>query len=312
VKTGSFSRRELAGTVVLCRHKKPEVWAQFVAANPTWCKWRNDIAGEKKAALLALAKGCARPHRKTRLGTALNNYTNRGRPSYDSELDMKIRVRQPQWFCHAAQFSAKKRELLALAKGCARPHHKARGLGIAIVMYTSRGQPSYDAHFDRRIRARQPGWFVTPRDIVDRKKEELLSMPIGSPRPRRSADRLAAFLVGYARGIYKRPGRRPYDPDFSSKLKERFPHWFESKTERIAREKAEILAMPNGSPRPERGSARYNQLRMYDYARSRHYDPAFSVEVRRKCPHWFGKRRKHVEQEQIREGAEVKKELVAV
>lgn len=229
MKAGMLSRRELSLAIGYCRRKKPGVWARFVAANPSWCIFRGDIAGEKKAALLAMPLGSARPGRKKRgLGLALCNYTRKESCSYDPDFDRKIRARRPEWFVTRRDRSAaKKRELLAMPRGCARPNIRARGLGVALCCYTARGRRGYDADFDRRVRARHPGWFVTPASIVAQKKAELFSMPIGSPRPLRRVDRVSAHLVEYARRELDPRRKHPYDVEFSAKLKERFPHWFE-------------------------------------------------------------------------------------
>ena len=64
--------------------------------------------------------------------------------------------------------ASKKRHLLRVEMGNPRPSGKTH-LGAALVNYTGKSKSTYDFEFDKAIRSKQPGWFVTSQSEAARK-----------------------------------------------------------------------------------------------------------------------------------------------
>jgi hypothetical protein len=103
----------------------------------------------------------------------------RGSCEADSDFIRLIKERQPEWFVDSAD--EKKKALLEIPVGAPRPSQKTT-VGKALSNYTPKSGSSYDANFDKMIRAKQPEWFIHPDD----KKKALLDLAAsGAPRPKK-------------------------------------------------------------------------------------------------------------------------------
>lgn len=126
---------------------------------PDWFVNQTDRASEKKRQLLEMARnGKTRPSQKTKLGKVLSHYTCRSGRNFDAEFDVQIRRLRPDWFANPSD--GNKAKLLEMAqRGESRPTSKTR-IGKALKSYTGKTHNSYNAKFDRKIRALRPDWFV--------------------------------------------------------------------------------------------------------------------------------------------------------
>jgi hypothetical protein len=148
----------------------------------------------------------------------------------------------------------KKRRLLELARSGAKRPEKSEPekLGIALGRYCSGG--SYDADFDKAIRALRPDWFirtvVSVKEQVAAIKRDLLELAkSGAPRPSSSAwlnqkdlphktveeaehaeDVYAAAMqeqrLGRALINYTSKKRKTYDAAFDAEIRALRPDWF--------------------------------------------------------------------------------------
>jgi hypothetical protein len=240
-------------------------------------KWFISTADQAKTELLNLPPGSPRPSCKeknaTPLGQGLVSYTNNNDGSYDPVFDQAIRARFPEWFVDRS--AVNKADLLALPDGSLRPPSDTK-LGSALGTYMNKSHTSYDPAFTDAIRARFPEWF---EDHVARKKQELLSLPVGSPRPTAGKHPLSAALNSYTSQSHK-----SYDAEFKRQIDARFPRWFE---DTAARNKAELLALPLGSPRPSKQTLLGRVLGNYRNKNVTWYDPEFDAAIRARFPHWF-------------------------
>lgn len=170
----------------------------------------------KKALLLALESGAPRPHpdEDYSLANALAAYVCKTGPSYDPEFAAEIRKKHPEWF-----YNRRMREivahLLALPSGAPRPT-RPDPVGRILCDLTRKTCWLYDSKFDATMRERHPEWFMTP---ADNKKDEMLALPVGTPRP--STRPLSTALTRYTC-----PNNPAYDPEFDAAIRERNPGWF--------------------------------------------------------------------------------------
>jgi len=242
-------------------------------------QWFFNKVQEKKRLLLELPLAAPRPQRGTDMGENLARYTRRGSSSYDEKFHEKAKRRFPQWFRNADKT---KKLLLEMPPGCERPSLKA--ISAALSSYTRLKSPCYDADFDRKIRARQPQWFV---NTAEENKRKLLEMPIGSKKPH------VQTLLGSALRRYTMPGRGggSYDPGFTKKIRERQPQWFVTLT---ASNKQKLLEMPVGSKKPHVQTLLGSALRRYTVPGivGSSYDADFDRKIRKRHPQWFPQRRK--------------------
>lgn len=73
--------------------------AQLRKIRPDWFVTQTDIANQKKAEILKLAReGKPRPSQRTRLGQALSSYLTKKRRGYDAEFEKELRAIRPDWF----------------------------------------------------------------------------------------------------------------------------------------------------------------------------------------------------------------------
>ena len=247
----------------------PSFDAQIRAKHPTW--FVNSVDAYK-AELLAFPVGTSRPCCKTtKLGTALYRYTSPYCGSYDTVFAAQMREKHPDWFVKSSDIN--KAELLNLPVGSTKPEPVSK-MGKFLKSYLSPNENSYDPVFSEQIRAKHPNWFVKPSDVS---KAELLSIPVGSKKPRKLSKSLATYTT---------PTRSSYDHVFDAQMREKHPTWFNKSTATDMR-KAELLALPVGSPRPHSrliSGIRLNECQNPNHAR---YDPVFVAQIRAKHPTWF-------------------------
>jgi superfamily II DNA or RNA helicase/uncharacterized protein YecE (DUF72 family) len=277
-------KKERLGNVLVyytCKAMKTYDAEFDVAIRARHPDWFRDTAAENKAELLNMPVGSPKPiYRKHPLGEALLRYVNKNTRSYDAEFDVAVRARHPDWFRDTA--AENKAELLIMPVGSPRPACRKHQLGEALSRYTNVNGQSYDAAFDTAIRVRHPDWF---RDTAAEKKAELLSMPVGSPRPNNKHAGLGQALTGYTS-----KNNNSYDAEFDVAVRARHPDWFR---DTAAEKKAELLSMPVGSPRPSSSKGPQGTLGRaivnYMNKSGTTYDPEFDAAIRAKQPHWFRK-----------------------
>ena len=190
---------------------------------------------EKKMQLLEMARaGKPRPLYRERLGQELSKYTCKTARDYDAGFDKQIRVLCPDWFVGRSDLAnSKKQQLLEMARsGKPRPSQKTK-LGKVLSRYTHGGSGSYDAEFDRQIRALRPDWFVNQSSLAaKKKKQQLLEMArSGKPRPSQKT-KLGKVLSNYIRNT-----SRAYDAEFDEQIRMLRPDWFRT-TPQVSKDKA--------------------------------------------------------------------------
>lgn len=113
-------------------------------------------------------------------------------------------------------------------------------------------------------------------------KAELLALPVGSSRP------IFQTKLGRCLFNYVTPKRSSYDPVFSEYIRAKHPTWLRFRNEPVAMKKAELLAMPAGSPRPA-GNSKLGKTLVCCLENHVTYDPVFATKMREKHPEWFAK-----------------------
>jgi hypothetical protein len=201
--------------------------------------WFETEADRRKAKILALPRQTRRPSPSSETGEYFYRYAMQHSLAYDPAFDAAVRERFPHWFDDAANEylpgPEKKAMILAMPQGSPRlrPGHP---LAMPLGMYTSRTHTAYDPDFDKAVRDRFPHWFSTPapdyeipavpnsviprRRTAQQKKDDILAMPPGSPRPVKPDERANALYA------FTMPSHGSYDPEFHTAVKARFPHWF--------------------------------------------------------------------------------------
>jgi hypothetical protein len=240
-------------------------------------------AAQKKQQLLEMARnGESRPHQtKHPLGFALSNYTNPKSKCYDLNFDKEIRELVPEWFNVVNQ---KKQQLLEMAKnGEPRPSKTKHPLGSALSTYTNPKSDCYDPVFYKEIRELATQWFISPSDIANQNKQQLLEMARnGEPRPIYKKHPLGTVLKNYTKST-------SYDPIFNKEIRELAPQWFVSRSDIANQKKQQLLEMAkNGEPRPNHTKHPLGQV-LCSYTNPKHnsYDFIFDKEIRELAPKWF-------------------------
>lgn len=177
---------------------------------PHWFVGQQEESLKKKRLLLNMRTDM-RPSYYSPIGRALCRYINKNGSCYDLNFDKAIRKKNPMWFANMAM--EKKKQLLAMQKGCARPTRK-HPLGGPLCRYVH----SNDPEFDKAIRKKHPQWFI---DIVAESKKKLLAMHTGIERPIPKRHPLGSRLSEYTR-----KKRHCYDPEFDRAIRKKQPKWF--------------------------------------------------------------------------------------
>jgi hypothetical protein len=172
---------------------------------------------KKKQQLLEMAKaGEPRPNARKKIGSALCEYTRKGRSSYDLNFTKEINKLAPQWFVDTAADS--KKELLRMAKaGEPRPQQRKK-IGGVLGSYIRKSHRSYDPNFTKEINKLAPQWFVDA--AADSKKELLRMAKAGEPRPQQRKDKIGSALIRYTC-----KGHGSYDPNFTKEINKLAPQW---------------------------------------------------------------------------------------
>jgi hypothetical protein len=264
----------------------PEFTKKIKRIAPHWFLSKDQITSRNKEQLILMAnEGKDKPHYKTNpLGRALVRYTTKT-SAYDPEFNKKIKRIAPHWFFSRSH--ATKQQLLRMAEnGDPRPKQKVHPLASALTSYTSKSSRIIDIAFAKKIRKIRPDWFVSSSQIADKKKSLLIRMAEnGEPRPKQLAHPLGSPLCYFTS---KNGGS--YDPEFTKKIKKLAPEWFISRTQIADKKKRQLLGMAkNGDSKPIRKRHPLGGvLALYTTKTSGTYDPAFTREIKKLAPHWFG------------------------
>lgn len=239
--------------------------------------WFRSSADVKKELLLNMAKrGEPRPKSKSKLGNALNRYTNINCNHYDPTFDKEIKTIASTWFRDAA---ARKKLLIEMAKrGEPRPHYSSK-MGMCLMSYLRENTTSYDPDFVKEI-LKYPHWW---KKFAFFRKEVLLDMAQkGLPRPKWDTD------LGVALNNYFSEKSRSYDPKFKQEIKNVNPNWLESEyLLAIAKRKRELLEMSRANIKRPSSTTKLGQaLCRYTTQNSESFDPMFNEEIR-KNKEWF-------------------------
>ena len=116
-----------------------------------------EISTRKKKELISLPDDAARPSAKTKLGSALCDYTSSSKKSFDEEFNKSIRKKFPNWF-KEDRVALNMKTLFEMPEGSPKPR-KDSSIGNALRTYTKADGKSYREEFDLQIRARHPNWF---------------------------------------------------------------------------------------------------------------------------------------------------------
>ena len=241
----------------------------------------------KKQQLLKMAgRGEPKPRRRTKIGEAFVNYTQKGSKFYDPAFTKQIGKIAPDWFLSKSEY--KKQQLLEMArKGEPKPKHKHR-LYYGFYDFTWSKSRRFDKDFTKEIRSIRPDWFLSNSD---HKKQILLDMASkGEPRPKRLKDfRKSESKIAHAFFSYIRKDGN-YDPAFTKQIKKLAPHWFVSQSDIAKQKKKQILLMASkGEPRPLNGDPLGEIFFRHAFEGKFGYDPAFAKQIRKLAPHWFPK-----------------------
>jgi hypothetical protein len=258
---------------------------------------------DKKHKLIEMAKnGEPRPHRKTKEGRALSDYTNKSSFYYCAKFDANIRSLVPLWFIHsdkkkhAIEYSKqKKKNLIRMARN-KKPKPKSKTKERqALYDYTGKYSKSYCSKFDKLIRKLAPNWFIPQTQI---KKNKLIEMAKNkSPRPSQKTKE------GTALCSYTYKNHKSYCPIFDKTIRKLAPNWFIGKSQ-IANQKKQYLLnlAKNKSPRPSQKTKEGTALCSYTYKNHQSYCPIFDKTIRELAPNWFVSRKQitnHMKQKLI-------------
>jgi hypothetical protein len=251
---------------------------------PQWFVTRSEIANQKKRQLIGMARRkLPRPKQKTKIGSALCNYTSKRSPVYDADFDRKIRRIAPHWFfAHPEIDKQKKRLLDIVSSGDPRPN-RSTDLGKALRKCTTKTSSCYDPAFINKVRRIDPQWLATLCDIAGQKKRLLLGMARkGRARPKQETP------LGKALFRYTSKKCPSYDPDFDKQIRGLAPQWFVTRSEIANQKKQRLIEMARRKlPKPSRKTKLGEALSNYTQKTSDCYDPDFDRKIRRTAPQWF-------------------------
>jgi hypothetical protein len=259
---------------------------QIRKLRPDWFVSQTDEAGEKKNAILAMAKrGESRPNRKHPLGIVLNNYMNSSIRGYDSDFDKKIRKLRPDWFVSSTDEN--KTLLLEMAEsGKPKPKCGRNPLGGRLWGYTHSSRKSYDPDFDKRVRILRPDWFA--KSSFENKDKILEMAKAKCSKPHYKKHPLGKALV-----CYTNSKSDCFDPDFDKKVRKLRPDWFVTQYNKASKKKQQLLKMAkNGEERPNQKKHKLGAvLGNYTKMKNGSYDLDFDKEIRALRPDWFTRSR---------------------
>ena len=152
----------------------------------------------------------------------------------------------------------------------------------SLQSYVSSGGRHWNVDFNIAVRQLHPQWFPTRK--TEESKSQLIAMPIGCPRPSSSKHPLGQTLCWYTS-----KSSTSYDAEFDKAIRKRQPGWFEDTADT---KKAALLAMPVGSPRPNKKNSLGSPIRNYTSKSKPYYDAEFDKEIRSRQPTWFSRTHK--------------------
>lgn len=272
---------------------------------PDWFPKFKETSNKNKKEIIRLArKGADRPNqKKSHLGRALTNYTNKTSSTYDSKFAQLIKKLRPDWFESPQKITIqKKKEILKIAKsGQDRPNQKKHPLGRDICRYTQKSCKLYDPKFDKFIRKLRPDWFVSRSEKASQNKREILKIAkSGGVKPTaKTIDLLnikfevmkSNLRSTYVNSVYA--GSNQYDRKFRSKLERTRPDWFLTSKDK----KKKIIWMAKTNMEKPNRNTKLGQS-FCSYVRKDHgaYDPEFHALIKKLRPDWFITVQQKVEQ----------------
>ena len=234
----------------------------------------------RKKVLLALPPGSPKPKRNTPLGDALASYTEPSSLSYDVVFHAQVKKKHRRWKFRATVHSyceERKKELMELLETPGSPKPKGNTpLGRVLAHCTNPAAASYDAALDARAKEKWGDASFEKRLSEKRKKEALLALPLGSPKPKDNTP------LGKALRRYVQPSSSSYDAVFHAQVRERHPCWADT----AIKKKEALLALPPGSPRPKWNTPLGRALSRYTIPSSKSYDAVFHAQVKKRHPQW--------------------------
>jgi hypothetical protein len=119
---------------------------------------------------------------------------------------------------------------------------------------------------------------------IQRAKEEILALP-----PSTSAPIQNVHLLGSRITDYLDKSSAVYDPEFERRVRLTHPEWFTSSDRKAtaATNKASLLALPLGSPRPGQDTVLGRVLSNYVSPAAKTFDADFRASIRKRFPNWF-------------------------
>ena len=251
---------------------------------PDWFPSNPSIA--KKEKLIQMAEnGEDMPQYQSSLGMALKNYTNSSADTFDENFDKKIKLLRPDWF-RFLLVKVKKEQLLKMANnGESRPTSKNKGLGLALLSYTSKNHDCYDADFDKEIRRLRSDWFVFQSERVFAQKKQLLEMAKnGKSKPKKGNEFYSIFQS------YIQKKHPNYDQEFCNELNKINPTWLRTRTQITIETKKMLLKIAkNNEVKPFSTTKIGLALWRYTNKQNESYDAEFDKQIKKLKPDWFTK-----------------------
>lgn len=272
---------------------------------PDWFPKFRETSNKNKKEIIRLArKGADRPNqKKSHLGRALTNYTNKTSSTYDSKFTQLIKKLRPDWFESAQKITDQnKKEIIKIAKsGQDRPNQKKHPLGRPLCRYTQNSCKQYDPKFDKLIRKLRPDWFVSRSEKASQNKREIEKIAkSGGVKP--TAKKIDLLNIKfemaksnlsstYTNSIHA--GSKQYDERFRSNLEKIRPDWFFT----ARHKKNTIIAMAKKNmEKPSRNTKLGQSFHSYMRKDHRAYDPKFYALIYKIRPDWLVTTQQKVDQ----------------
>jgi len=265
-----------------------EFTKRIKSLRPDWFVLQSDIANQKKEQLLEMAKnGEPKPVvKKHPLGCVFYSYISLNKECYDEEFVKELKKIRPDWLITPFDIASQnKKELLKMAKsGEIKPVVKKHPLGCVFREYISFKSQSYDEEFTKELKKIRPDWLITPSDIANQKKDQLLEMAkSGKPKPG------CTTKWGIYLNNYTKLKSACYDPEFVKTLKRIKPDWLITPFDKANQKKDQLLKMAKNKeskPFPKKHPLGAN-LNGYICSSSYSYDKEFVEKLKKIRPDWL-------------------------
>lgn len=239
-----------------------------------------------KAEIFNLAvSGADRPYKdKHPLGTSLEKYLTPSHAMYDPDFKNKLQELRPDWFKRHHNPKQKKEMLLELASsGAEKPSLGKHALGKVLTIYVNPNSVSYDPEFRNKLWELRPDWFEKKYD-GERTKTALLELALsGADKPLQGKHPLGNALRHFIRS-----GKKTGDLNFTNKLREIRPDWFERYVDPEAKKSILLQMAASGAEKPLKGKHKLTHvLTAYVSPSSSCYDPEFKNKLQELRPDWF-------------------------